>query len=121
MYACTSLEANANIRFVHEVIVVKILQQIHGPSHTTGWFTATIQPKATSNKKTDIYLFREKIKTGQIKEIIRVMFQNVHSLGFVKKEHENKDSITKFIQEYKMDIFGMLEINTHWELTSRKI
>ena len=70
------------------------------------------------HKKIDSRPFGDNINSKS-KEIIRVMFQNVRGFGY-KKEQPKTDSIRKLVQNNKVDIFGMSEINIHWKLTARK-
>ena len=63
--------------------------------------------------------FGDKIKRKKNSNTLRVVFQNVN--GLMPKDNEDKrELIRDFINDYKVDIFMMAEVNVNWKIVGKK-
>ena len=63
--------------------------------------------------------FGDKFKRKKSNHNIRIVFQNINGIGTTEDTCKRK-LIKDFISKYKIDVFGMSEVNTNWKLVGKK-
>ena len=51
---------------------------------------------------------------------IRIVFQNINGLIVEDDENDKKELIQEFINKYKIDFFGIAEVNVNWRLVPKQ-
>ena len=63
-------------------------------------------------------VFGDRLRKKKSSENIRIIFQNINGYG-TTIETKKEELIKDFIKQYKIDIYGMSEVNINWKLVKR--
>ena len=72
--------------------------------------------KKESRRKT---YYGDVLKRKKKKGKLRILFQNINGLG-TSEENDKREIIRDFINDYKIDIFAIAEMNINWKIVAKK-